>query len=34
MGAGVGHRCCADMAGGFVDGVLCCRDAGAPLFWR
>jgi hypothetical protein len=29
MGAGVAHRECADMAGGFVDGVLCCRLGGA-----
>ena len=35
MGAGVDHRECGDMSGGFVDGVLCCRDSSvAPLFWR
>ena len=35
MGAGADHRACGDLSGGFVDGVLCCKDGrAAPLFWR
>ena len=33
LGAGADHRTCADMAGGFVDGVLCCADAGESRFF-